>query len=625
MNYLMFSKRLRIFFLSLIGYKAPRPKISLLIPFSSKNRMRRRTIKWLIEYWRHELPEAEIVIGRSRGRVFCKGEALNDAMRKATGRVIVIIDSDAYIEGQVLEECADKILEQLENNLWYVPYRHLYRLTECATEIILDSNPYCPVRLSSPPPPEMIESNGHKSKYGHRYGAMCMMFPREAYDVLGCFDERFCVDTKTEIFTTEGWKSYKTLRSGDNALTLNHQTGKSEWKEVQTVNVFTEEKQKMLSMESRNHSSLSTPNHRWPVVRNSQNPKNGDKYQVREFKTSETFNNEDLVPISAKCNNLPIIPLWSNALVELIAWFWTEGHIYKLRDKRNGNTVSLSQSISVNPEKCERIKKALTEEFGEASEFIRQGRSILHWGKQTKDIPRWNEKPDKSGAMVVDINAEGGKILQLLAPNKVPSYNFLLSLTQEQLDLFIEISIMADGCNQNLAQKNRDMAEAFQFACILAGHGTSMRERSLGPEKEIQHGYKMNNICIRSAENFKPSRSNPEWINYEGGVWCPTLENSTWLARRNGTVYFTGNTGWGGEDIALLRALDTLFGKHKTTENDILHLWHPFIGEDYKTRRWEGQSSGNINNKLASKYNKATGKPEKMRRLVNRGCNSKKH
>lgn len=277
MSFLTLWKKLRKFILNIFSPQhchKPRPKISLLIPFSSRDRVRIRTLKWLLEYWSYELPEAEIIIGHARGRIFCKGEALNRAMKKATGKIIVIIDSDAYISGDVLTTCADRMLEELDNHLWYVPYRHLYRLTKEASEMILDSHPACPIRLSSPPPPEFVESNGHKSKYGHRYGAMCMMFPREAYDILGCFDERF--------------------------------------------------------------------------------------------------------------------------------------------------------------------------------------------------------------------------------------------------------------------------------------------------------------------------------------------------------------KGWGGEDVALLRALDTLYGKHKTTENDILHLWHPFIGANYTTRKWEGQSSGSANNELANKYNKATGKPMKMRKLVDKGCKKKK-
>jgi hypothetical protein len=78
--------------------------------------------------------------------------------------------------------------------------------------------------------------------------------------------------------------------------------------------------------------------------------------------------------------------------------------------------------------------------------------------------------------------------------------------------------------------------------------------------------------------------------------------------------------GWGGEDVALLRALDTLYAKHKTYRSCIYHLWHPFIGYSYKDRRWAGQHKGNVNSELANKYHRASRHPLKMRELVNEGC-----
>lgn len=193
MNCLMFLKRLRLFFLDIFFPVKETPKISLLIPFSSKDPIRKRNLQWLLRYWRHELPDAEIIIGKSRSKIFCKEEALNDAVRKSSGKVLVILDADAYLPGHVINRCADRILEELHHghHLWYVPYRRLYRLRLKITELIIESNPANPLRLSSPPPHWTIENSGDKVKYGHRYGAMIMMFPRKAYHILGCFDERF--------------------------------------------------------------------------------------------------------------------------------------------------------------------------------------------------------------------------------------------------------------------------------------------------------------------------------------------------------------------------------------------------------------------------------------------------
>ena len=36
--------------------------------------------------------------------------------------------------------------------------------------------------------------------------------------------------------------------------------------------------------------------------------------------------------------------------------------------------------------------------------------------------------------------------------------------------------------------------------------------------------------------------------------------------------------GWGGEDHAAMRAMDTLYAPHKTLPGQVLHVWHPMLG-----------------------------------------------
>lgn len=191
MNCLTFLKLLKAIFIKRPAGEVP--KISLLIPFSSRDRIRRRNFKWLLQYWRSELPDAEIIIGHSTSKIFCKGEALNDAASRATGKVLVVLDADAYLSGAVIEQCADKILESLKRGhpLWYVPYRNLYRLKQVITDDIVESHPKYPLRFTDPINKLYVENQGESSGYGHRFGAMITIFPREGYEAIKCFDERF--------------------------------------------------------------------------------------------------------------------------------------------------------------------------------------------------------------------------------------------------------------------------------------------------------------------------------------------------------------------------------------------------------------------------------------------------
>lgn len=73
--------------------------------------------------------------------------------------------------------------------------------------------------------------------------------------------------------------------------------------------------------------------------------------------------------------------------------------------------------------------------------------------------------------------------------------------------------------------------------------------------------------------------------------------------------------GWGSEDAALLRALDTIYGPHEVADNDVLHLFHLRPGQDWKTRRWIGQTA-QANSRLAQRYSVATGEHDFMTGLT---------
>ena len=74
--------------------------------------------------------------------------------------------------------------------------------------------------------------------------------------------------------------------------------------------------------------------------------------------------------------------------------------------------------------------------------------------------------------------------------------------------------------------------------------------------------------------------------------------------------------GWGGEDVAFMHALDTLYSRHKTVPSGVIHLWHPTIGSSAKDRKWAGQTKPGANGNLAAKYFRARGDAGRMRELV---------
>ena len=158
--------------------------------------------EWLKEYWECKLPCAEIVIGRDPAserrpwrrhpKPFSKAVALNNAFKASRGDIIVLLDSDAYLDYRVIEHCAERLRAQREAHVrsWFVPYNHLYRLTKRATDEILRSCPCKPKVLPTPPPKHDIDTRDGSGPL-HVFGAMCQIMPREAFITVGGLDPRF--------------------------------------------------------------------------------------------------------------------------------------------------------------------------------------------------------------------------------------------------------------------------------------------------------------------------------------------------------------------------------------------------------------------------------------------------
>ena len=169
--------------------------LSLIVPFRDDlQEGRADNWAWLRAFWEHTLPEAEIVLGDAPGIPFSKTCAVNAAFRESSGDVIVMIDADAYIDPAVILDCATEIRAGREREprepVWFVPYRHLYRLTRVSTLLLIASEPDEPFEFGSPPDNDDVgPTNG--SDVAHHYGALIQIFPREAFEAVRGMDPRF--------------------------------------------------------------------------------------------------------------------------------------------------------------------------------------------------------------------------------------------------------------------------------------------------------------------------------------------------------------------------------------------------------------------------------------------------
>lgn len=169
--------------------------ISLLVPFRNDHQEgRAENWQWLKQYWEYCLPEAEIIVGDAPGEPFSKSCAVNAAYRASSGDVLVQIDADCYIDPSVILNCAEQIREGRSREpceyVWFVPYNRLFRLTRVSTLMLIGSEPSDPFTFSSPPDDDEVgPTNG--SGFGHWFGALIQIYPREAFQFVHGMDARF--------------------------------------------------------------------------------------------------------------------------------------------------------------------------------------------------------------------------------------------------------------------------------------------------------------------------------------------------------------------------------------------------------------------------------------------------
>jgi hypothetical protein len=428
--------------------------------------------------------------------------------------------------------------------------------------------------------------------------ATTLNLPAEVLKGIGSTNH-WCVDDKTEILTEVGWVTHDRLAPGDTVLTLNHETGLSEWQPVGAVKRWDVTDLEMVSIEGRYHSSLTTPNHRWPILR-------GSRIASRErmFTTSDSLAANDFLVTGAPCADLPTQAKFDDAFVELMAWYFTEGTCAR-RPGRTTPRVSIYQSAVANPDNVARIRRALTALYGPPTdgpldsggrratdETLRRreteasmraaGRTVaeiavavgVSKAQVYKDLriaageltprervtaPRWNMNSSDTSMVVFRLNAVAGAPFTEIAPDRVVPLTFVRDLTAAQLDLFIDTAVRGDGHlmggrTRLLGQKDPRMLAAFELAAILSGRSVTNRANETNGFTRHNAHY----VSVRERTVFRPSRSQPSRPNnnfspqtYTGVIWCPTTQNQTWLARRNGSVYFTGNTAWQLEESGI--------------------------------------------------------------------------
>jgi site-specific DNA-methyltransferase (adenine-specific) len=197
-----------------------------------------------------------------------------------------------------------------------------------------------------------------------------------------------------------------------------------------------------------------------------------------------------------------------------LAWIWTEGGF-----DNSWTGVRIYQS-SVNPDHVVEIDR-LTQKF--APDFKKYERVRTYKGREYTEYTWF-------------FSGEPALSVREILPGKHPTYDLLWRMTLDEKRAFLSAAMDGDGSvgQKQFYQKDGVDREWFQ---VLA-HMIGWQGRDNAKKRCVSlHDNRTTELQSRHlhATHLK---------DYDGEVWCVRVETGAFVARRNGRVFITGNSGF---------------------------------------------------------------------------------
>jgi ribonucleoside-triphosphate reductase len=325
---------------------------------------------------------------------------------------------------------------------------------------------------------------------------------------------RACVDKETETLTTDGWKSYDEIEEGEKTYSIDDE-GEVVYDIICEKHVCREPKEAIkYSQAQNNFSMVLTPNHRCVIqVYNSRDQKHQDirfvraknlKGSHRILRRPLSFSDDEPEPLS-------------DDFVRLLAWVSSEGSYGSFTGtKSDAVRITITQSQKANPGLCDEIQ-SLLDRVGGARHF------------------KYDYHPSSTWTL-------SGRVRERVAgtmPGKRPTYELMDQFSPRQMKLFVDTFLKGDGSKNSevswlLTQKDPKVIEVIQAMATLVGYTTTNYEQnSRGNTRlNITKGDKRTDVG-----SLQKKRTTNEMR------WSVTTKTERWIARRDGTVFVTGDLG----------------------------------------------------------------------------------
>jgi len=315
-----------------------------------------------------------------------------------------------------------------------------------------------------------------------------------------------CVDEETECLTENGWKRHdQIIKGGEKIATVDWRDNRLEYLEPLAITAYDFDGE-MYVLRNRTQEQWVTPRHK--VMRKLFNSDN--RWVLEDIEEVAELKSPVIVPNAWETTSVHEV---DDNLVELLAWVVSEGN-FDFNDGRR--RVSLWQSTGKR-DNAAAIERVLTELGLSWHERLQTGTYANH------PVCRYW------------LNAEGSELVLRYMPRKcVPP--LIRTLSARQIRLFLDTYIRGDGSVEpngrtRIYTNDWENLDALQELCVLAGYGSTVYTRA-------DSGVHALNV-VRNRETYIQLIQRRA---YRGKVWCPTTRNGTFIARRRGKTFVTGNT-----------------------------------------------------------------------------------
>jgi len=317
----------------------------------------------------------------------------------------------------------------------------------------------------------------------------------------------YCQSSNAQCYSRNGWKNWNEVQEGDLIATISH-NGEWEWQPIQKVNAF-DFRGEMVRLQHRRASQLMTKNH--SVLGRFHSNGGADFSEIKTMRADDAMRAyEMLLPVGSDW--VGVRGRFTDAQLYILGMWLAEGH-YKIKTGKDKQIVYLAQNKGNKPTKGDvysTIKHKLDEsgqEYKESSHGFTLYGGLANWivnniptGSFNKYIPEeLKELTTQELYWLFTGYMEGD--------GWVAGKGWQVELVSERMaDDFIEIGIKLG-----------------YIARYMSNHRTNLR-------------------LSFSIGNIRIDRRNWKYEDYEGVVWCPTVENGTWLVRNDGFISWTGNS-----------------------------------------------------------------------------------